>query len=177
VPPKTTESVDAAAPPEGAEAAAPASPSHKATDRKAQEAEVTKYLIEHPDAKSPEINRGTGIPEGSIRKLDAWKAVRARRKVEKPASMTDAMRRALPLTQTLEAVVAAKSDDPAELAAAREGEALLARLQTDEEYRKDVEREYLETVDQSGRGRYHAAKHEPNKQILLLVAWKLTGEP
>jgi hypothetical protein len=87
------------------------------------------------------------------------------------------MQRARQLTAEIESVVAAKSDDPAKLAEAREGEALLARLRTDEEYRKSVEREYLETVDQSERGTYHAAKLELDKQILLLVAWKLTGDP
>lgn len=138
-----------------------------------REATVAEYLREHPDAASPDVFKGTGIPEGTLRKLAAWKAHQARRKAEKPARHPDAMQRARPLSEAMVAAVPARTEDPAELAEAREAESLVDRLRDDPEYRGIVESEYRQTVDPSDRAAYHRASRD--EQITILAAWKLTG--
>jgi hypothetical protein len=144
----------------------------RAKRKKEREDKIAAYLHDHPRADSPEIHKKTRIPESSIRKSDAWKT---REKAKELAGSRDAMRRRRPLGESRLAVVPAKSDDPAELAEVHELVELLARLQTDPEFRKSVEREYRQSVDPSQRAAYKRA--EPDEQIQILGVWKVTGTP
>jgi hypothetical protein len=168
------ENAELAQAPEGA--AAPRGRAGTKADRakrkREREAKIAAYLHDHPGADSPEIHAGTGIPESSIRKSDAWDA---REKPKKPAGSRDAMGRSRPLEEPMLAVVPAKGDDPAELAEAHEAEELLERLQTDPEYRSVVESEYRRSIDPSQRAAYKQA--EPDEKIQILGVWKITGTP
>jgi hypothetical protein len=69
-------------------------------------------------------------------------------------------------------VTVPKSDDPAEIAAAREIEERITGDDAGSEDPTILERQYLESVDQSERAEYH--RMSPEEREHALKAWKLT---
>jgi hypothetical protein len=160
---RTSAAGDTARPPLGARSRARAA----ASDR---EAKAANYLRRDPDATSHEVEQETGIPEGTVRKLESWKNRENKRK--KSAGTADAMRRTRPLTEKMQAAIAGKADDPAQLAQVNEFDEVANRLRDDPEYRGIIESQYLQSVDPPERAAYHEAG--PDKQIQLLAAWQVT---
>jgi hypothetical protein len=150
--------------------ASPAAPSAKPRKREAQNAAVAKYLSEHPDAQSPEIVEKTGVPDGSIRKLEAWTTVQARRKAEKTAGKADALDHARPMTRPMQAAIPSKDADPAEIVTEREA-------QDDSEVIPPIEvlrHRFLDVATPGQKARLN--RMPPSEQEIELKAWHLTGE-
>jgi hypothetical protein len=77
--------------------------------REDKERLVREYLAKHPQATSAQVARATGIQEGTIRGLDAWKAIHSPQAARLPARPRSHER---PLTDKMLASVASPSPRP-----------------------------------------------------------------
>jgi hypothetical protein len=133
--------------------------------------QVARILSRDPHAKAPAIAKEIGKDERTVRNTRAWKANRARLEEKKPRASV----RTRPLTDRMVAAIPSKSEDPAEIAAARELEERLSGEDAGPEDPAILERQYLESVGPSEKAEYYGMS--PTEREHALMAWKLTRMP
>jgi hypothetical protein len=162
----TSASPDTANPTEQTREPSPANSSHR--DRETQ---LREFFRENPAATSQQACKATKIPESTIRKSQAWKALTPRQKDRKPPMADALFGHSVPLTREMEAVIAARSDDPD--AVAKDIETIQLTDDPDQIERERLEREYIEHASPTDRAEYY--KMAPGEKRDHLLAWKLTG--
>jgi hypothetical protein len=132
------------------------------------ESRVAAILRENPRKESPVIAGELGLDDRTIRNTEAWKTNRQWLKEQK----TQRWERHRRLTPRMIAAIPSQTDDPAEIAAARESQESITGDDAGHEDPDNLERRYLESVDASQRAEYH--NMTPEQRKFQIEAWKLT---
>ncbi len=132
---------------------------------------VEDELRRNPRATSKEIAKAIGKADQTVRRSTAWKERPERLKEQNRARPV----RMRPLTVEMLAAIPSKSDDPAEIASARELEEQLTGDDAGPKSLEILEREYLESVDPLDKPEYFRLSSTEREQFLK--AWELTRMP